>query len=47
MDPSKPFPRDEKIVKELEAKKLIQAQAPKPGRFEELMRIGRELGYPI
>jgi nitroreductase len=46
-DPSTPFPRDEKIVKELEAKKLIQAQAPKPGRFEELMRIGRELGYPI
>jgi nitroreductase len=47
MDPSKPFPRDENIVKELEQKKLIQAQAPKPGRFEELMRIGRELGYPI
>jgi nitroreductase len=47
MDPSTPFPRDEKVVKELEAKKLIQAQAPKPGRFEELLRIGRELGYPI
>ena len=46
-DPSKPFARDEKVAAELQDKGLIQTQAPKPGRFEELMRIGRQLGYPI
>ncbi len=29
------------------AKGLLQAPSPKAGRFEELMRIGRQLGYPI
>jgi nitroreductase len=42
-----PYARDAKVVKDLESEKLITAQMPKPGRFEELMRIGRELGYPI
>jgi nitroreductase len=47
MDPSKPFKRDEKVAKDLEREGLIREQAPKPGRFEELARIGRDLGYPI
>jgi nitroreductase len=46
-DPSKPFERDEKVAAELEREGLLQAPSPKPGRFSELLRIGRELGYPI
>ena len=46
-DPSKPFVRDEKVAAELEREGLLQAPSPKPGRFSELLRIGRELGYPI
>ena len=42
-----PFVPDEKVTQELKEKKLIQTPAAKPGRFEELMRIGRQLGYPI
>jgi len=42
-----PFPRDPKVVEELKKASLLRASSPKPGRFEELMRIGRELGYPI
>jgi nitroreductase len=47
MDPGQPFPRDERVAKDLEREGLLQAQSPKPGRFEELKRIGRQLGYPI
>ena len=47
MDPTRPFARDETVVKELEREGLLRAPSPKPGRFEELMRIGRKLGYPI
>ena len=46
-DSSKPFVRDEKVAAELEREGLLQAPSPKPGRFSELLRIGRELGYPI
>jgi hypothetical protein len=47
MDPTRPFEREETVVKELEREGLLRAPSPKPGRFEELMRIGRKLGYPI
>jgi hypothetical protein len=47
MDPTRPFVRDEGAVKDLEREGLLRAPSPKPGRFEELMRIGRKLGYPI
>jgi len=47
MDPSRPFARDEGVAKDLEREGLLQTPSPKPGRFEELMRIGRQLGYPI
>ncbi|MGH7802801.1 MAG: nitroreductase family protein [Candidatus Binatia bacterium] len=46
-DPSKPFARDEKVAAQLKAEGLLQEPSPKPGRFSELLRIGRELGYPI
>ena len=46
-DPSKPFARDEKVVQDLKKEGLLQEPSPKPGRFSELLRIGRELGYPI
>ncbi len=47
MDPTRPFVRDETVVKDLEREGLFRAPSPKPGRFEELMQIGRKLGYPI
>ncbi len=47
MDPTRPFVREETVVKELEREGLLRAPSPKAGRFEELMRIGRKLGYPI
>jgi nitroreductase len=47
MDPTRPFVREETVVKELEREGLLREPSPKPGRFEELMRIGRKLGYPI
>lgn len=47
MDPTRPFVRDETVVKDLEREGLLRAPSPKPGRFEELMQIGRKLGYPI
>jgi hypothetical protein len=47
MDPSRPFVRDERLARDLEREGLLQAPSPKPGRFEELMRLGRQLGYPI
>jgi len=46
-DPSQPFVRDENVARDLERRGLLQTPSPKPGRFEELMRIGRKLGYPI
>jgi nitroreductase len=43
----KPFPRDAEVVGALTGEGLLRAPMPKPGRFEELKRIARELGYPI
>jgi nitroreductase len=42
-----PFPRDPRVVQDLERQGLLRAPAPKPGRFEELRRLARELGYPL
>lgn len=42
-----PFTRDPKVVEELKEAGLLRTPMPKPGRFQELMRIGRVLGYPI
>jgi nitroreductase len=47
MDPTRPFVRDAAAVKDLEREGLLRTPSPKPGRFEELMQIGRKLGYPI
>jgi nitroreductase len=41
-----PFPRDPAVVEQLERDGLIQAQAPLPGRFEELEHLARMFGYP-
>ncbi len=38
-----PFPRDAKVVEELERAKLIQPQAPLPWRFEELKYLAKAL----
>jgi nitroreductase len=46
-DPSTPFKRDEKVAEQLKKEGLLQEPSPKPGRFAELLKIGRELGYPI
>jgi nitroreductase len=40
-----PFPRDPAIVADLEREGLIQAQAPLPGRDEEIAHLGRMFGY--
>jgi nitroreductase len=39
-----PFPRDERVVRELEEAKMLQRPAPLPGRREELRRLAREYG---
>jgi len=41
-----PFPRDPKVVKELERAKMITTPAPLPGRMEEVREISRKLGLP-
>lgn len=39
-----PFPRDEAVVRELTEAKMLQAEAPLPGRREELRRLAKEFG---
>ena len=41
-----PFRRDEAVVEELKAAKMIQAPAPLPGRKDEVRRLSRQLGLP-
>jgi nitroreductase len=41
-----PFPRDAKVIAELEASGLLQAAAPQPGREEELERIRTRYKLP-
>jgi nitroreductase len=43
----RPFARDAKIAESLKREGLLRDPMPKPGRFEELRRLARELGYPI
>jgi nitroreductase len=43
-----PYPRDERVVAELEAAGLPQpTEQPKPSRFEELKYLARMFGYPV
>ena len=42
-----PYARDPEVVGGLQGEGLLRPGMPKPGRFEELKRISRELGYPI
>jgi hypothetical protein len=42
----RPFERDEQVVDELTEEGLLQAQAPLPGREEELRFLARMYGYP-
>jgi len=42
----KSFPRDPKVVKELQDSKLIQQQAPVEGRREQVRQLARQLGLP-
>ena len=39
-----PFPRDERVVGELEREKMLQAPAPLPGRRDELGRLAKDYG---
>lgn len=41
-----PMPRDPVVVERLRAEKLLQPEAPLPGREEELRHLGRMFGYP-
>lgn len=41
-----PLERDESVVEELTAERLLQAPAPLPGRDEELRFLARMYGYP-
>jgi nitroreductase len=41
-----PLARDLTVAGQLEDEGLIQAPAPRPGRFEELEHLGRMFGYP-
>lgn len=41
-----PFPRDPAVVAELERDGMLQAQAPLPGREEELERIRTKYNLP-
>ncbi|HOM11730.1 MAG TPA: nitroreductase family protein [Rubrivivax sp.] len=43
---AEPFPRDPKVVAELEASGLLQAAAPLPGREEEVERIRAKYNLP-
>jgi nitroreductase len=42
----RPFPRDPKVVEELERDKMFQPAAPLPGRKEEVRKLSRKLGLP-
>jgi nitroreductase len=39
------FPRDESVVAELASQRLVQPDAPLPGRADELAQLGRRFGY--
>jgi len=41
-----PFPRDLSVVEELKKSKLLQPDAPLPGRRDELRRLARQLNLP-
>jgi len=41
-----PFTRDPAVVTRLQEANLLQAPAPTPGRFDELMFLARMYGYP-
>ena len=41
-----PFPRDPKVVAELEQEKMFTAPAPLPGRKQEVRNLSRKLGLP-
>jgi len=43
----RPFPRDPKVVEDLQKEGLIREQMPKPGRFEELKHLARAFGFPL
>lgn len=45
MEWGSPLRRDPGVTSELEAEGLIQAPAPRPGRFEELEHLSRMFGY--
>jgi nitroreductase len=42
----RPYPRDPKVVEELEREKLFTPKAPQPGRQEEVRKLARKLGLP-
>ncbi len=42
----RPYPRDPKVVEELEREKLFTPKAPLPGRQEEVRQLARKLGLP-
>jgi nitroreductase len=41
-----PYERNQGVVEQLKKEGLLQAQAPLPGRFEELRYLARMYGYP-
>ena len=41
-----PYPRDPKVVEEIQREKMITAPAPQPGRLEEVRELARKLGLP-
>jgi nitroreductase len=43
---SRPFPRDPKVVAELEQKEMITPAAPLPNRMQEVRDLSRKLGLP-
>jgi hypothetical protein len=43
---SHPFPRDPKVVAELERKEMITPAAPLPNRMQEVRDLSRKLGLP-
>ena len=43
----RPLPRDPGVVADLERERLIQEQAPLPGRDAELEHLARMFGYPL
>jgi nitroreductase len=43
----KPFKRDPKVVEQLKKEKMIQAEAPLPGRKEEVRKLAERFGLPM